>query len=470
MLAKMKPLIPAKIRRRMFKWYHINELPVELLVEIFLRCLPTCTFPIPSRRDAPLLLGRICRTWRSVTLNTPRLWARITLVYRCWNPSVLDDWPRISRNFHRLGIHEWLRRSGNSPLSFKMEHHQFHLSYSESEHLLALTLQAVAHRWQAVHLQDLDNCICNSFILQIIRSPGRTPMLTDLQLLGVRLTKNGPQDIPCASQLSTFYIYSKFVIPHGNFHALRELRIGLFEPSIRYSSVFAQFPLLQILELTFQPESPTQYETRTATVVHTLQYLHTFIFVDKWCVDANLWLLNMFDTPVLNSLAIRTHNCGHHEGTHLSNFLLRCGGQLQQLMLLVTGYDTSCSGIGGFTQHTPILETLCTGYNTGLLLVDLTTCPTISQIDIIDEHYCDTGQSNTDLPAGVMRAVSAILSQWKVSRLEERSKTVSPFVVKVPRRYLSQILKRQEVKKWIRQGLHVGPLPSPDESWWDRQL
>ncbi|TDL21654.1 hypothetical protein BD410DRAFT_724024, partial [Rickenella mellea] len=65
-------MLPAWIRRRKFK--HINKLPVELLVEIFLWCHPMGTFPRPSRFRAPILLGMVCRVWRSVSINTPQLW------------------------------------------------------------------------------------------------------------------------------------------------------------------------------------------------------------------------------------------------------------------------------------------------------------------------------------------------------------------------------------------------------------
>ncbi|TDL21635.1 hypothetical protein BD410DRAFT_286236 [Rickenella mellea] len=129
---------------------------------------------------------------------------------------------------------------------------------------------------------------------------------------------------------------------------------------------------------------------------------------------AHLQLLGMFDTPVLNSLAITTP--GEGQETHLSKFLQRCGGQLQRMMLLLSVGENSFRGFVGFTQHTPMLETLCTAYRSGLGLVDLATSPALSQIDII------TGYGEY-----TMAAVLPVLSQWKASRLKESAISVSPF-------------------------------------------
>ncbi|KAJ6554425.1 hypothetical protein B0H19DRAFT_868891, partial [Mycena capillaripes] len=53
--------------------YPILTLPTEITVEIFTHCLPDepC---VPRTDTAPLLLGRICRTWREISLATPELW------------------------------------------------------------------------------------------------------------------------------------------------------------------------------------------------------------------------------------------------------------------------------------------------------------------------------------------------------------------------------------------------------------
>ncbi|KAJ6513512.1 hypothetical protein DFH09DRAFT_852492, partial [Mycena vulgaris] len=53
--------------------YPILTIPVELTSEIFLRCLPDEP-QLPSVSVAPMLLGAICRDWRSIAHGYPRLW------------------------------------------------------------------------------------------------------------------------------------------------------------------------------------------------------------------------------------------------------------------------------------------------------------------------------------------------------------------------------------------------------------
>ncbi|KAF9073398.1 hypothetical protein BDP27DRAFT_1417216 [Rhodocollybia butyracea] len=53
----------------------IRRIPLEMLVEIFMRCLPSETHPFAIRdmKQAPLLLTTICRYWRRVAIDTSGL-------------------------------------------------------------------------------------------------------------------------------------------------------------------------------------------------------------------------------------------------------------------------------------------------------------------------------------------------------------------------------------------------------------
>ncbi|KAJ7743330.1 hypothetical protein B0H16DRAFT_1245385, partial [Mycena metata] len=52
----------------------IRRLPLDIVQEIFVACLPTHRNCVMSAVEAPLLLGRICSLWRAVALSTPCLW------------------------------------------------------------------------------------------------------------------------------------------------------------------------------------------------------------------------------------------------------------------------------------------------------------------------------------------------------------------------------------------------------------
>ncbi|KAJ7359312.1 hypothetical protein DFH08DRAFT_408257 [Mycena albidolilacea] len=89
---------------------HPRRLPVDILREIFIACLPANRNAVMSSQEAPLLLGRICSAWRTIALSTPRLWASLhaPLDY------ILKEEPR------KLAVIEWLQRSGAAPISLSV--------------------------------------------------------------------------------------------------------------------------------------------------------------------------------------------------------------------------------------------------------------------------------------------------------------------------------------------------------------
>jgi hypothetical protein len=93
----------------------ISRLPVEILTEIFLYCLPTFHERRPAslaKLDAPLLLASICREWRSIAFNTPRLWSLLQIRLPLSRSAISAE----SIQTKRLGIELWLNRSRSHPL------------------------------------------------------------------------------------------------------------------------------------------------------------------------------------------------------------------------------------------------------------------------------------------------------------------------------------------------------------------
>ncbi|KAJ7031042.1 hypothetical protein C8F04DRAFT_1112088 [Mycena alexandri] len=89
-----------------------RRLPLDIIQEIFVACLPTHRNCVMSAVEAPTLLGRICSSWRGISLTTPRLWSRLHIV-----------------ELSRLGVADarvettkaWLGRSGKCPLSISFQ-------------------------------------------------------------------------------------------------------------------------------------------------------------------------------------------------------------------------------------------------------------------------------------------------------------------------------------------------------------
>ncbi|KAF8194631.1 hypothetical protein BJ912DRAFT_924107 [Pholiota molesta] len=138
--------------------------PDDMLREIFLACLPDQHNAIMSCREAPLLLGRVCRRWRSVVYSTPSLWASLHIPY----PSPMTHPPRANEEArrlikgdqeklkkHQVAIKDWIQRSGACPLSLSFicldAESKSHNVHSVIQSYLDIML-SVSHRWNALQL------------------------------------------------------------------------------------------------------------------------------------------------------------------------------------------------------------------------------------------------------------------------------------------------------------------------------
>ncbi|KAJ7689574.1 hypothetical protein B0H17DRAFT_1011977 [Mycena rosella] len=99
-----------------------RRLPLDIIQEIFIACLPTHRNCVMSAAEAPVLLGRICSSWRAITLSTPRLWASVHIVeplphHEGYSPAASTDKlePRLETT------RTWLGRSGQCPLSISLQ-------------------------------------------------------------------------------------------------------------------------------------------------------------------------------------------------------------------------------------------------------------------------------------------------------------------------------------------------------------
>lgn len=91
-------------------------LPLEIATKIFLLCLPHDNRPMHPE-DAPLLLTRVCRDWRELSLGIPRLWTNIHL------PPVVfrGDSDHIDRLPTPTTLHTWLASSHPLPINITID-------------------------------------------------------------------------------------------------------------------------------------------------------------------------------------------------------------------------------------------------------------------------------------------------------------------------------------------------------------
>ncbi|CAK5265892.1 unnamed protein product [Mycena citricolor] len=139
----------------------LRRLPVELVEEIFSACLPVARNCVMSATEAPVILGRVCRSWRTISLTMPRLWSRLHIVEptRPFNSPYGVFESKLSQ---RLEVTKtWLERSGECPLSISLESNLDHgltPPLTPSNHtslntnLFLEALLPYAARWQNIRL------------------------------------------------------------------------------------------------------------------------------------------------------------------------------------------------------------------------------------------------------------------------------------------------------------------------------
>ena len=134
----------------------VRRLPLDVLSVIFGHCLATHRNPVMRASEAPILLTRICRDWRSIALSIPRLWSRLYIptmrkvrprhYHREALPYVLEGERRMEARTEE--VQRWLRLSSACPLSITLMSSRDPISHPP---LLDSIIQS-SRRWQQLEL------------------------------------------------------------------------------------------------------------------------------------------------------------------------------------------------------------------------------------------------------------------------------------------------------------------------------
>ncbi|KAJ7037461.1 hypothetical protein C8F04DRAFT_1035751 [Mycena alexandri] len=121
------------------------RLPLDIIQEIFIACLPAHRNCVMSAVEAPVLLGRICSLWRTVSLSTPRLWARLHIAE--------PGGPRQEKYAQRIAITKaWLERSAHCPLSISLEGTDLPFGLPDPINPFLEVILSSVSRWQHIAL------------------------------------------------------------------------------------------------------------------------------------------------------------------------------------------------------------------------------------------------------------------------------------------------------------------------------
>ena len=123
----------------------IRKLPIDILQEIFIACLPTDHNHLISRWEPPILLTQICSFWRNLAHATPQLWKSIHIKNIYGKSMGGTDFLSTTAD----AIVEWLTRSAACPLDISLDH-----SNSEDGFYYKIidSLILFSERWREIRL------------------------------------------------------------------------------------------------------------------------------------------------------------------------------------------------------------------------------------------------------------------------------------------------------------------------------
>jgi len=190
-----------------------RRLPPDVLHEIFFHCLPTHHNPIMKSSESPLLLTRICSSWRAIALSSPRIWSKVYIPLP-GDPSIssgygtIRDETTLSIRRQRFAgilrsrcdaVRRWLARSGACPLSLSVTYPGNYSGIQNSKddeliHEMFDILLSFANRWRDVDL-SMPEDIYNK--LQDNIDPTTLSSLKSLKLTLYQISRwNNTQSIP----------------------------------------------------------------------------------------------------------------------------------------------------------------------------------------------------------------------------------------------------------------------------------
>ena len=164
-----------------------QQLLQEILLEILVHCLPKDHNTFMSLHEAPLLLGRICSSWRATSPSAPQLWTTIHVTVP--DPAYMHLKQEIMMAEHIISpthmvrlqtaaLQEWLNRSGSLPVDTPCNQRARADRANTAQPIVDVIL-SVAQRWRNITVKAPAD-IMMSFVTH---PPHNLPSLNILRVL-----------------------------------------------------------------------------------------------------------------------------------------------------------------------------------------------------------------------------------------------------------------------------------------------
>ena len=331
-----------------------KKLPREMLHYIFHYVFLGCNKFGPSLQDAPLLLGRICSTWRRTVFRMPELWKDLHFF--------LENAHSRSQKVNAALM--WFSRAGDLPLSLTLT--DTSENPTPREDFVKKVIIPFSHKFRYLHLVLQSSQIKALFSLPI----GSLDSLEELHVVAYTGPDPTPVLPPWAPPISVFSPLAR----------LRRIRIQL-TPFVTPQTFRLNWDRLE----TFRCDSSLQSEDCHELLLscQSLKKLHVRVFGIKYSgpstvqiplpnlcslivqlCDAESYDLFFFPLilPALRSLTIYNYDGLPWSHKMYSSLLERSGCQIEELYLGTL--DAESRDVLALLQLTPSLKSITFSHNT----------------------------------------------------------------------------------------------------------
>ncbi|TDL20837.1 hypothetical protein BD410DRAFT_359575 [Rickenella mellea] len=297
------------------------SLPFDMLSKVFFDCLPDGGFPGFSRKEAPLLLCRVCRHWRTVALASHLLWAKLTI--RKHSNGTIVTTPSLA-----IGV--WISRAGQCTLSFRFVNFEF--SFEERIGIITSILP-YRKRWE--HLEG--HLIGQQWLTIRSAISEGAPLLQYIDISLPPFENNDPE-----MRLSATPVLRSLILhSHHNILGLEACTrtLQLLSVYVRNLdeclSYLVHCPSLKFAKLkgNFPVTSPTPEGFRTLEMQQILTLKLHVSFAGP--------LLDRLHSPVLESLCFGSLDAGFV----VSSFISRCSPPLATLIIFDSAENFSSNDL-----------------------------------------------------------------------------------------------------------------------------